>query len=189
MHIKQTTIFMKRSILIATVLLSVTLLSNNLFAQTAPATAAPAGGGDVVASLTSSDNYTALSIAIRAANLAQTLEGAGPFTIFAPTNAAIGQLSSAKLDSLFKDPAKLATVLKFHVVSGKYTKADIIKALTAGKGKTQLKTIEGDNLTLSVAGGKLQLADDHGNTALVTAFDLAASNGIIHGLNGVLVAK
>jgi uncharacterized surface protein with fasciclin (FAS1) repeats len=180
---------MKRSILVIAVLLTIGLFSNKASAQTAPA-AAPAATGDVVASLTSSDNYTALSIAIRAANLSGTLEGAGPFTIFAPTNEAIGKLPSGKLDSLFKDPAKLATVLKFHVVSGKYMKADIIKALGASKDrKTVLKTLDGENLTLSVANGKLQLADDHGNTALVTAFDLPASNGVIHGLSGVLIGK
>ena len=144
----------------------------------------------MVASLTSSDNYTALSIALRAAGLSETLEGAGPYTIFAPTNEAFSKLPSSQLDALIKDPAKLATVLKFHVVSGKYTKADLIKALGASKDrKTTLKTLDNENLTLSVVNGKLQLADDHGNTALVSAFDLPASNGVIHGLNGVLLAK
>lgn len=184
---------MKKTVLIASTLLVFSLFSNNLFAQAAPAPAtatAAAPSGDVVASLTSSDNYTGLSIAVRAAGLSETLEGAGPFTIFAPTNEAFGKLPSAQLDALVKDPAKLATVLKFHVVSGKYTKADLIKALGASKErKTVLKTLDGENLTLSVVNGKLQLADDHGNTALVTSFDLPATNGTIHGLNGVLVSK
>jgi uncharacterized surface protein with fasciclin (FAS1) repeats len=185
---------MKKPVLIVAVLLAFSLFSNNLFAQ-APATtttsaAAPPASGDVVASLTSSDNYTALSIALRAGGLSETLEGAGPFTIFAPTNEAFGKLSSTQLDALVKDPAKLATVLKFHVVSGKYTKADLIKALGASKErKTTLKTLDGENLTLSVVSGRLQLADDHGNTAQVTAFDLPATNGTIHGLNAVLVSK
>jgi uncharacterized surface protein with fasciclin (FAS1) repeats len=186
---------MKKPILIVTALLTFSLFSNTLFAQTAPAAApaaaAPAAQGstDVVASLTASDNYTALSIAVRAAGLTETLEGAGPFTVFAPTNEAIGKLPSAELDALMKDPAKLATVLKGHVVSGKLMKADVIKALTTGKGKAVLKTLDGQDITLSVANGKLQLADAQGNTALVTAFDLPASNGVIHGLNGVLVGK
>jgi uncharacterized surface protein with fasciclin (FAS1) repeats len=190
---------MKKPILIVAALLAISLFSNSAFAQTAPATPAPStpaatapapqGGGDVIASLTASDNYTALSIAIRAAGLTEALEAAGPFTIFAPTNEALGKIPSAQLDALMKDPAKLATVLKFHVVSGKYTKADLIKALSAGKGKTTLKTLDGQDLTLSVANGKLQLADAQGNTALVSAFDLPASNGVIHGLNGVLVGK
>jgi uncharacterized surface protein with fasciclin (FAS1) repeats len=182
---------MKKPVLIITALLAFSLFSTAVFAQTAaPAAAQPAASGDVVASLTSSDNYTALSIAIRSAGLSTTLEGAGPFTIFAPTNEAFGKLPSTKLDSLVKDNAKLATVLKFHVVSGKYTKADLIKALGASKDrKTTLKTLDGETLTLSVVGGKLQLADDHGNTALVTSFDLPATNGVIHGLNGLLLSK
>src|ERR1700742_5054225 len=102
---------MKKPILIAAVLLAFSLFTNTLFAQTAPApaAAAPAAGGNVIATMTSSDDYTALSVALRAAGLAETLEGAGPYTIFAPTNAAIGKLPSDQLDALMKDPAKLAT--------------------------------------------------------------------------------
>ena len=183
---------MKKPILIVAALLTFSVFATQSFAQTAPAapaTAAPAGGSDVVASATSSDNYTAFSIALRAAGLSETLEGAGPYTIFAPTNEAFGKIPSAQLDALIKDPAKLATLIKGHVVSGKMMKADVIKALTTGKGKATLKTLDGQDLTLSVANGKLQLADAAGNTALVTSFDLAASNGVIHGLNGVLVGK
>ncbi len=187
---------MKKPILVVAGILALSLFSNSLFAQaTAPAapaaaTAAPQATGDVVATLTSSDNFTALAIAERAAGLSETLEAAGPFTIFAPTNEAFGKIPSAQLDALVKDVAKLATVLKFHVVAGKYTKADIIKALNASKDrKVILKTIDGQTLTLSVASGKLQLADDHGNTALVSSFDLPATNGTIHGLNAVLLAK
>lgn len=179
---------MKKTFLIVTALITFSLFSGATFAQTTP-TAAIQTSGDIVASLTSSDNYTALSIAIRAAGLAETLEGAGPFTVFAPTNEAIGKLPSAQLDALMKDPAKLAATLKGHVISGKLMKADVIKALSAGKGKTTLKTLDGQDLTLSVANGKLQLADAQGNTALVTAFDLPASNGVIHGLNAVLTGK
>ena len=183
---------MKKPILIVAALLTFSVFATQSFAQTAPAApapAAPAGGGDVVASATSSDNYTAFSIALRAAGLTETLEGAGPYTIFAPTNEAFGKIPSTQLDALMKDPAKLAAVVKGHIVSGKLMKADVIKALTTGKGKAVLKTLDGQDITLSVANGKLQLADAAGNTALVTGFDLAASNGVIHGLNGVLVGK
>jgi uncharacterized surface protein with fasciclin (FAS1) repeats len=183
---------MKKPILIVAALLTFSVFATQSFAQTAPAapaTAAPAAGGDVVASATSSDNYTAFSIALRAAGLTESLEGAGPYTVFAPTNEAFGKIPSAQLDALMKDPAKLANVIKGHIISGKMMKADVIKALTTGKGKATLKTLDGQDLTLSVANGKLQLADAAGNTALVTGFDLAASNGVIHGLNGVLVGK
>ncbi len=175
---------MKKTILIAAAFLTFSVFTTHSFAQTAPA-----GGGDIVASSTSSDNYTAFSIALRAAGLAETLEAAGPYTVFAPTNEAFGKIPSAQLDALMKDPAKLAAMVKGHIISGKLMKADVIKALTTGKGKATLKTLDGQDLTLSVANGKLQLADAAGNTALVTSFDLAASNGVIHGLNGVLVGK
>jgi uncharacterized surface protein with fasciclin (FAS1) repeats len=188
---------MKRSILIATATLAFGLLTNHTFAQTTPATTpAPAAAtatasasGDVVSTISGSGNYAALGIALRAANLGETLKGAGPYTIFAPTNEAFSKLSSDQLDALVKDPAALATVLKYHVISGKMMKADVIKALSTGKGKATLKTIDGQTLTLSVVDSKLQLADDKGNTAQVTAFDLNASNGVVHGINGVLDAK
>jgi len=183
---------MKKPILIVAAFLTFSVFTTQSFAQTAPAapaTAAPAGGGDVVASATSSDNYTAFSIALRAAGLSETLEGAGPYTIFAPTNEAFGKIPSAQLDALMKDPAKLAAAIKGHIVSGKLMKADVIKALTTGKGKATLKTLDGQDLTLSVASGKLQLTDAQGNSAQVTAYDVPASNGVIHGLNGVLVGK
>ncbi|MBS1524614.1 MAG: fasciclin domain-containing protein [Bacteroidetes bacterium] len=178
---------MKKPILIVAALLAISLFSNKVSAQAA---APAAGSGDVVATMATSDNYNVAGMLARVAGLSGTLDAAGPYTVFAPTNEAFGKLSATKADSLAKDPAKLATVLKYHVVSGKYTKADIIKALSASKDrKVELKTLDGQNVTLSVVGGKLQLADDHGNTALVTAFDLPASNGVVHGLDAVLDTK
>ena len=176
---------MKKPILIAAALLAFSLFSNGVFAQTAPA--APAG--DVVATLQTSDNGTVAAFLIKVANLNQTL-GAGPFTIFAPTNDAFTKLSSGKLDSLVSDPAKLATVLKGHVVVGKYTKGDIVKALNASKDrKTTFKTVDGGTLTLAYIGGKLQLSDEKGNTANMLLYDLQATNGVVDGLSDVLVGK
>jgi uncharacterized surface protein with fasciclin (FAS1) repeats len=184
---------MKKPVLIVAALLAISLLSNTLFAQTATTTTAapPAATGDVVTVMTSSDNYSAFSIAIRAAALNSTLEGAGPYTVFAPTNDAIGKTSSGKLDSLFKDPAALAANLKTYVVSGKYTRADIIKALGASKDKTTtFKTVDGRTLTLtavSIEGHtRLQITDDQGNKAIVGFFDAAATNGVVHGLTSIL---
>ncbi|HVV54214.1 MAG TPA: fasciclin domain-containing protein [Mucilaginibacter sp.] len=173
---------MKKAILVAAAFLTIGLFANKASAQTAT--------GNALDSLTASGNYTAFSLMVRVANLNSTLEGTGPYTIFAPTSYAIAKVPSGKLDSLMKNPSALAAVVKYHIVSGKYTKADIIKALVASKDrKVELKTLDGQNLTLTVVGGKLQLADDHGNTAEVTAFDLPASNGVIHGLDGVLDIK
>jgi uncharacterized surface protein with fasciclin (FAS1) repeats len=175
---------MKKPFLIVTALLSFCLFVNTSFAQTAPAPAS----GDVVAAMTSSENYSAFSLAVRSAGLNTQLEGAGPFTIFAPTNDAYSKTPSNKLDSLFKDPAVFATHIKTYVVNGKFTKADILTGLQ--KGPITYTTIDGRKLTLSpvtVNGHtRLQVADDQGFKAQVGAFDLQATNGVVHGLTSIL---
>jgi uncharacterized surface protein with fasciclin (FAS1) repeats len=192
---------MKKSVLIAVAALGIGFLSNNVMAQTqqtdttkaAPAstTAAPsAASGDVVGVLSSTTDFAPLALAVKTANLEPELKGPGPFTVFAPNDVAFSKVPKPTMDDLTKDQGKLAKVLKYHVVAGKYTKADIIKALTAGKGKAVLKTIDGDNLTLSVNDkSNLQIVDAKGNAALVVSFDTMASNGVIHGLNGVLTPQ
>lgn len=196
---------MKKSVLIAIVSLATGILSNKAIAQTqqqdttkkdttnaAPATpAAPsAASGDVVGVLSSSTDYAPFALAIKNADLETTLKAAGPFTIFAPNDVAFSKVPKPTMDELMKDHAKLAKVLKYHVVAGKYTKTDIIKALGAGKGKAVLKTIDGESLTLSVNDkSNLQITDAKGNAALVIAFDLMATNGVVHGLNGVLMPQ
>lgn len=197
---------MKRSVLIAIASLTIGFLSNNAIAQTqqqdttkrdttnktAPAgtTAPSAASGDVVGVLASTTEYAPLALAIKNADLETTLKGAGPFTIFAPNDVAFSKVPKPTMDELTKDHAKLAKVLKYHVVAGKYTKADIIKALGAGKGKAILKTVDGESLTLSVNDkSNLQITDAKGNAALVIAFDLMATNGVVHGLNGVLMPQ
>ncbi len=177
---------MKKSLLIATALVAFCLFTNTLFAQTT-APAAPAG--DLVAALTSSDNnYTAFSIMVRAAGVNTALEGAGPFTIFAPTNDAMGKSTSGRLDSLFKDPAAFATHVKTYIVAGKYMKADILAGLA--KGPITYTTIDGRKLTLAAVsiGGhtRLQITDDQGSKAIVGFYDTPATNGVIHGLTGIL---
>ncbi|HEX3385115.1 MAG TPA: fasciclin domain-containing protein [Mucilaginibacter sp.] len=178
---------MKKPIFVVTALLAFCLSANSLFAQTAPA-AAPASSGDVVAALTSSDTYNAFSIAVRAAGLNTQLEGAGPFTVFAPTNEAYSKATSAHMDSLFKDPAAFTTHMKTYIVNGKFTKADILAGLQ--KGPIKYTTIDNHTLTLSpvtVNGHtRLQVADEAGNKAQVSAFDLQATNGVVHGLSGIL---
>jgi uncharacterized surface protein with fasciclin (FAS1) repeats len=195
---------MKKSVLIAIASLTIGLLSNNAIAQTqqqdttkkdtsktaAPAstTAPAAASSDVVGVLTTTTDYAPLALAIKSADLEATLKGPGPFTIFAPNDVAFSKVPKATMDDLTKDHAKLAKILKGHVVAGKYTKADIIKALSAGKGKAVLKTIDGESLTLSVNDkSNLQITDAKGNVALVVAFDLLGTNGVVHGLNGLLM--
>jgi uncharacterized surface protein with fasciclin (FAS1) repeats len=195
---------MKKSILIIAAAISISALTNNVFAQTmqrdtskkttttTTTTTTPAAGAkadsvkDIDATIANVASLSTLEGAIKAANLSASLKDAGPFTVFAPDNDAFSAVSKTKMDSLMKDPAKLATLVNTHVVKGKFDKAGVIKALTDGKGKATLTTIDGQILTLSVKDKKLAITDSRGSTALVTSFDTPATNGIIHGINAVL---
>lgn len=189
---------MKKSILMAGAVIVLNLVTVRVFSQTQPdttkkttttaATTTTEAASDVVGALASNADYSTALAAVKAAKLDSVLKVGGPYTIFAPNNISFGNLPAGKLDSLLKDPVKLATLLKGHVVTGKYAKADIIKALTAGKGKTTLTTLDGQPLTLSLAGSKLQLTNAAGGTAQVTLFDLIGANGVVNGLNGVLIS-
>lgn len=181
---------MKKSILIFAAALTMTLSAHSVFAQTttppAPATPAavqPAASGDIASVL----NGTTFGNVLTTSKLDSVIKGPGPYTVFAPNNEAFAKLSPAKQDSLLKDPVKLSAVVKKHVIVGKYTKTDIIKALQAGKGSTTLKTIDGQSLTLSVSPAKqLVLTDSDGNVSQVVSFDANASNGVVHGVNALL---
>lgn len=176
-----------------------TIATTSIFAQTqdstagnsstAAATSQPASAsGDVTQAIAQSGYNSMITAAIKTAGLESTLHGAGPFTVFAPADQAF--TAGSKADSLLKDPAKLTPVLRNHIVTGKYTKDDIIKALTAGRGTTTLTTIDGAKLTLKVNASKnLELSDAAGNTALVTVFDLNGSNGVAHVINNVLLPQ
>lgn len=162
--------------------------------KTAPAPAAqsesPTPTDDVARVLLSNTDYSTAAAAVKTAGLDSVLKTGGPYTIFAPNNAAFTKLPAGKLDSLTKDPAKLSTFLKGHVVTGRYSKADIIKALTAGKGKANLTTIDGQTLALSVSPNKtLQLTNAAGVSAEVSLYDLIGTNGVVNGINAVLLPK
>jgi len=171
---------MKKSILTVIAVLAIGFFSNRAFAQAA----ATAPKGDVLDTLSASADYNVAAAAIRAADLTATVRGAGPYTIFAPSNIAFSNIPSAKLDALMKDPATLATVLKGHVVSGKYDKATLIKTL--GSGTPTLTTIDGKVLTLSVTDKHLTITDSQGNKAKVVAFDMLGTNGVAIGVDAVL---
>ena len=143
---------------------------------------------DVVAVLAADADYATTANAVKTAGLDSVLAKGGPYTIFAPNNAAFAKLPAGKLDSLSKNPAKLAAFLKGHVVKGTFAKADIIKALTDGKGKASLPTIDGQSLSLSVSPNKtLQLTNAAGISAEVSLYDLLGTNGVVNGINAVLV--
>ncbi|RKR82978.1 putative surface protein with fasciclin (FAS1) repeats [Mucilaginibacter gracilis] len=192
---------MKKSILIVASTLCVGLMVNNTFAQTqdstktsapttTPGTTTVQATGDVVSTLSSNADYSTAATAAKAANLSAKLPATGTYTIFAPNNAAFSKLPANKLDSLMKDTAKLASVLKEHVVSGKYGKAEIVKALVAGKGKATLNTVDGETLKLAVTPNHtVQLTDETGNSAEVTLYDLQGTNGVVNGINSILMPK
>ena len=199
---------MRKSVLITIATLGIGFLTTNAIAQTqqqdtSKAGSAPAASStsaasatpstasnDIVGVLMSTTDFAPLAMAVKSADLETTLKGPGPFTVFAPNDVAFSKIPKPTMDELMKDHAKLAKILKYHVVAGKYTKADIIKALGAGKGKAILKTVDGENLTLSVNDkSNLQIVDAKGNASLVISFDTMASNGVIHGLNGVLMPQ
>ncbi|WP_295797148.1 fasciclin domain-containing protein [Mucilaginibacter sp.] len=193
---------MKKSILIVAAALTIGLLTNNVFAQTQPATPAPAtppaqtapaakadSVKDIDATIANVADLSSLTADIKAANLDASLKAVGPFTVFAPDNAAFSALPKTTLDSLMKDPVKLATLVNAHVVAGTYDKKGIIKALTNATRTATLKTVDGQTLTIAVVNKKVQIKDAHGNTAEITSFDTPATNGVIHGVNGVLMAK
>ncbi|TFF36355.1 fasciclin domain-containing protein [Mucilaginibacter psychrotolerans] len=193
---------MKRSIFMAAAVIAIGFTTSSVFAQTTQDTtrktttttstttaAAADGASDVVGALASNADYSTALAAVKAAKLDSVLKAGGPYTIFAPNNISFGNLPAGKLDSLLKDPVTLATLLKGHVVMGKYGKKEIIAALTAGKGKATVTTLDGQPLTLSLVSNKLQLTNAAGSTAQVTLFDLIGANGVVNGLNGILMPK
>lgn len=152
---------------------------------------ATAQSQDIVGLASGSADHSTLVAAVKAADLVATLQGAGPFTVFAPTNAAFEKLPAGTVDGLLKPEAKatLTKVLTYHVVAGKLDAAAVTKAIKAGGGKAVLTTVSGGKLTASVDGGKVKLTDEKGGTAWVTATDLQASNGVIHVIDTVVMPK
>ena len=146
---------------------------------------------DIIDNAVNSKDHTTLVAAVKAAGLVETLKGPGPFTVFAPTNAAFAALPAGTVDSLLKPESKpaLTKVLTYHVVAGKMDAASLTKAITAGGGKATLKTVSGGTLTASAAGGKVMVMDESGGTANVTIADVIQSNGVIHVVDKVLLPK
>jgi len=138
-----------------------------------------------------SKDHTTLVAAVKAADLVATLQSAGPFTVFAPVNAAFGKLPAGTVEYLLKpeNKATLAKVLTYHVVAGSFNAAAVVKAITDGGGLVTLKTVSGGNLVASIKEGKVILTDERGGVATVVATDLAASNGLIHVLDAVVLPK
>ena len=145
----------------------------------------------VVENASQASNLTTLVAAVKAAGLVDTLSGAGPFTVFAPTNAAFAKLPAGTVDKLVTPEMKptLTKVLTYHVVAGKMTSADVAKAIKDGGGMATLKTVEGGTLIGKMDGDKLVLTDESGGSAIVEQADVIQSNGVAHVIDTVLMPK
>jgi uncharacterized surface protein with fasciclin (FAS1) repeats len=145
---------------------------------------------DIIQNAVNSKDHTTLVAAVKAAGLVQTLEGPGPFTVFAPTNAAFAKLPAGTVDNLLKpeNKATLTKVLTYHVVPGRMTAVNLMKAVKDGEGEAHLKTVAGEDLTVKQAGpGKLTVTDAKGDVADVTIADVLQSNGVIHVVDTVML--
>ena len=146
---------------------------------------------NIVENAVNSQDHTTLVAAVKAAGLVDTLEGPGPFTVFAPTNEAFAKLPAGTVDTLLKpeNKAKLAKVLTFHVVPGRLDSKTLDAQITAGGGKAVLTTVEGETLTVTGSGQSLMVADNSGDTAHVTIADVYQKNGVILVVDKVLLPK
>ena len=141
----------------------------------------------IVANAVNSRDHTTLVAAVQAAGLVDTLSGAGPFTVFAPTNAAFDRLPAGTVETLLQpeNRAMLTSVLTYHVVPGRLTAADLVQKIRDGGGMARLSTVGGGALTARMVGNAVVLTDARGGTATVTQADVFQSNGVIHVTNAV----
>ncbi|MFP5416891.1 MAG: fasciclin domain-containing protein [Actinomycetes bacterium] len=163
-------------------------------ATSAPTTSAPAStptasptasaaSADIVDTAVAAGSFTTLTAAVTAAGLVDTLKGPGPFTVFAPTDEAFAKLPAGTVETLLADPTgDLAEILKYHVVSGKVMAADVVTM-----NGQKVPTVQGAELTIEVADGKVALVDVAGNRVNVVTTDVEATNGVIHVIDGVLL--
>jgi uncharacterized surface protein with fasciclin (FAS1) repeats len=146
---------------------------------------------NIVENAVNSKDHTTLVAAVKAAGLVDTLAGAGPFTVFAPTNEAFEKLPPGTVESLLRTENKdmLTKVLTAHVVAGKMSAEDLMRNARKAGGRYNLETVSGDSLTVEVKGSKLYLIDESGSAARVTIADVNQSNGVIHVTNRVSVPR
>ncbi len=161
------------------------------FAQVMVGGAPMLASKDIIDNAVNSKDHTTLVAAVKAAGLVETLKGPGPFTVFAPTNAAFAALPAGTVDTLLKPENKgmLTGILTYHVVAGKMDAAMLTKAIADGGGKAMLKTVAGGNLTATAMGGNVMVTDEKGGSAKVTIADVYQSNGVIHVVDKVLLPK
>ncbi|WP_298162050.1 fasciclin domain-containing protein [Brevundimonas sp.] len=143
----------------------------------------------IVENAVASPIHTTLVAAVTAAGLVETLSGPGPFTVFAPTDAAFAALPAGTVETLVRpeNKATLTRILTYHVVAGRVTAADVIALIQAGGGSAAITTVSGDTLTASLRGSSVILTDENGGVATVTQTDVFQSNGVIHVTDAVSI--
>jgi uncharacterized surface protein with fasciclin (FAS1) repeats len=146
---------------------------------------------NIVENAVNSKDHTTLVAAVKAAGLVETLQGAGPFTVFAPTNAAFEKLPAGTVDNLLKPENKemLSSVLTYHVVPGKLDSKEIASLIKKGNGKAEVTTVQGGKIWLWMKGDKLMIKDEKGGMATVTIKDVYQSNGVIHVIDNVVMPQ
>ena len=146
---------------------------------------------NIVENAVNSKDHTTLVAAVKAADLVETLQGDGPFTVFAPTNAAFEKLPEGTIETLLKPENKktLQTILTYHVIAGKHSASDIMKDIKKGNGKATYKTVSGGTLTAMMKGKNVVLMDEKGGMATVTIADVNQSNGVIHVIDSVVLPQ
>ncbi len=146
---------------------------------------------NIVENAVNSKDHTTLVAAVKAADLVKTLQSDGPFTVFAPTNAAFEKLPKGTVETLLKPENKstLQTVLTYHVISGNHSAANIMADIKKGNGKATYQTVSGGTLTAMMKGNKVMLMDEKGGMATVTIPDVNQSNGVIHVIDSVALPK
>jgi uncharacterized surface protein with fasciclin (FAS1) repeats len=144
---------------------------------------------NIIENAVNSADHTKLVAAVKAAGLVETLEGAGPFTVFAPTNEAFSKLPAGTVDTLLKPENKstLTKVLTYHVVAGRWSKSDLMKKIRESNGSAELTTVEGGKLWVMQDGKHILLKDEKGGTATITIANIFQSNGVIHVIDTVVM--
>ncbi len=146
---------------------------------------------NIIENAVNSKDHTTLVAAVKAADLVSTLQGDGPFTVFAPTNAAFDKLPAGTVATLLEaeNKTQLQNVLTYHVVSGKYSSKDIVNAIKKGNGKAMFTTVNGGMFSAMLDGSNVVITDANGGTSMVTIADVNQSNGVIHVVNTVMLPK
>jgi uncharacterized surface protein with fasciclin (FAS1) repeats len=180
---------MKKLIISALALVAIAIAPNTYAQTKMVGGAAMYPTKNIVENAVNSKDHTTLVAAVKAAGLVETLESAGPFTVFAPTNEAFDKLPKGTVETLVKpeNKATLTKILTYHVVAGRLSADDLMAQVKTGMGKATLKTVQGGTLTVTQKGKKLYLTDEKGGMAEITIADVNQSNGVIHVVNTVLM--